>query len=73
VKVQVKGKTSSGRATVSTGPENIADFIQHRLQKHPRMIGFIMKLDGFTANPTREELIEYSKNLALVHITPDSI
>ena len=70
VQVCVKGETFNGRAEVSTDPEDIADFIQYRLNKHPRMIGAIMKLDGFKSKPTREELIEYSKNLALVRITP---
>jgi deazaflavin-dependent oxidoreductase (nitroreductase family) len=70
VQVCVKGETFNGRAEVSTIPEDVADFIQYRLNKHPRMIGAIMKLDGFKSKPTREELIEYSKNLALVRITP---
>jgi deazaflavin-dependent oxidoreductase (nitroreductase family) len=70
VQVCVKGETFNGLAEVSTDPEDIADFIQYRLNKHPRMIGAIMKLDGFKSRPSRAELIEYSKNLALVRIIP---
>lgn len=70
VEVRVKKTTFRGRADIYTSPEEIADFIQYRLSKHPRMLGLIMKLDGFTSRPSREELIEYSKNLALVRITP---
>lgn len=70
VQVQVKKTAFRGRAEIYTDPEEVADFIQYRLNKHPRMIGLIMKLDGFTSRPSREELIGYSKNLALVRITP---
>lgn len=71
VQVLVKDSTFYGQAEVSTDPEDIADFIQYRLNKHPRLIGLMMKLDGFTSRPTREELIDYCKNLALVRITPE--
>lgn len=70
VQVRVKNKTFDGQAEICTNPEEIADFIQYRFDKHPRMIGMMMKLDGFTSKPSREELIEYSKSLALVRITP---
>jgi deazaflavin-dependent oxidoreductase (nitroreductase family) len=72
VEVRIKGETFSGRAEISTDPEDLADFIQYRIYKHPRMIGLIMKLDGFKSKPSRTELIEYSQNMALVRITPDS-
>ena len=72
VQVCVKGETFNGRAEVSTDPEDVADFIQYRLNKHPRMIGWIMKLDGFKSRPSRAELVVYSKNLALVRITPQT-
>lgn len=70
VRVQVRDKCFTGKAEVSTDPEEIAAFIEYRMKKHPRMIGLIMKLDGFSANPTRAELVEYSQQLALVKITP---
>jgi len=72
VQVRVKNSTFYGQAEVTTDPEDIADFIQYRLNKHPRIIGLIMKLDGFTSKPSREELIEYSKNLALVRIARET-
>jgi len=73
VQVRVKGETFWGKAEVSTDPEVVADFIQYRRRKHPRMIGLIMKLDGFKSTPSRADLIEYSKNLALVRITPEPV
>ncbi len=63
-------KCFTGRAEVVTNPEEIADFIEYRLQKHPWMIGLIMKMDGFSAHPTRDELVEYCQQLALVKVTP---
>ena len=72
VEVRVKNMCFTGTAEVISEPEIVADFIQYRLDKHPRLIGLIMKLDGFKAAPTREELLEYSKNLALVRITPEA-
>ena len=70
VQVQVQNKCFTGRAEVLTNPEEIADYIEYRLQKRPRMIGLIMKMDGFSANPSREELVEYCQQLALVKVTP---
>jgi deazaflavin-dependent oxidoreductase (nitroreductase family) len=70
VQVQVQNKYFNGRAEVLTHPEEIADFIEYRLQKRPRMIGLIMKMDGFSTNPSREELVEYCQPLALVKVTP---
>ncbi|MGD2027991.1 MAG: nitroreductase/quinone reductase family protein [Anaerolineales bacterium] len=71
VEVRVKNRCFKGTAEVVSEPEAVADFIQYRLEKHPRLIGVIMTLDGFKAAPTREEMLEYSKNLALVRITPE--
>ncbi len=72
VDVRVKNKRFKGKAEVVSDPEHVADFIQYRLEKHPRLIGVIMKLDGFKSKPSREELVAYSKNLALVKITPET-
>jgi len=70
VHVRVKNQEFDGIAAVFTDPEEIADFIQYRISKHPRMIGVIMKMDGFSSKPSREELVEYCRSLALVRITP---
>lgn len=70
VQLQVGDQCLAGVATVSTNPEEIADFIQYRMKKRPRLIGAIMRLDGFRSRPTREELVAYCQDLALVRITP---
>lgn len=70
VRIQVKNDCYTGKAEVFTNPEEIADFIEYRLEKHPWMIGAIMRLDGFKSKPSRQELVDYCKELALVRITP---
>ena len=71
VTMRVKNETFNGRAEISADTEILADFIQYRWNKNPRLIGLIMKLDGFKSKPSREELIEYCKNFALVRIFPE--
>jgi len=70
VTVRVKSREFNGLAEPVENPEKVADYIQYRLKKHPRMIGFIMRRDGFPHNPTREDLVAYSAKRAVVIITP---
>ncbi len=72
VTVRVKSREFNGLAEPVEDPEKVADFIEYRLQKHPRMIGFIMRRDGFPPNPTRRDIVAYSANRALVIITPEA-
>lgn len=72
VHIDVKNQHIDGNAAVFTDPEEIADFIQFRMKKHPRMMKFIMKMDGLTFPPAYQELVGYCRNLALVRITPDA-
>ncbi len=73
VQVRVGNQQFSATAEVITDPDRIAGFIQYRHDKHPRLIGTIMKLDGTEANPSREALLEYARSLALVKITPGEL
>jgi len=56
VQVRVKNKTFRGQAEISTDPEDLADFIQYRMDKHPRMIGLMMKLKQTLNNKEWKEL-----------------
>jgi len=69
--VRVKSREFNGLAEPVEDPEKVADFIEYRLRKHPQMIGFIMRRDGFPPNPTRRDIVAYSANRALVIITPE--
>jgi deazaflavin-dependent oxidoreductase (nitroreductase family) len=70
VTVRVKSREFNGLAEPVEDPERVADYIEYRMRKHPRMIGFIMRREGFPINPTREDLVAYSGNRAVVIITP---
>lgn len=72
VQIRVKNDRFTAKAEVFTNPEEIADFVEYRLKKHPRMLGLIMRLDGFKSRPSRQELLNYCKGLALVRITPQA-
>ena len=70
VKIRVKARRFDGTAEPVTDPGRIADFLEYRLSKHPRMIGFIMSREGVSKNPSRVELEKHAEGKALVIITP---
>jgi hypothetical protein len=52
-------------------PCKFADFLQVRLERHPRMIGLIMeKAHRLPKHPTRQQLEELAKTEALVILHP---
>jgi deazaflavin-dependent oxidoreductase (nitroreductase family) len=70
VLVQVKSRRFPGRARPITDPVEIADFLEYRLERHPRIVGAIMRRAGLPRHPTRADLEAYAKNRALVSILP---
>jgi len=67
VELRVGAKQIYGAAEVVTDPARFADFIEIRLQRHPRMIGFIMeKAHGLSKRPSRAQLEEMAKTEAFV-------
>ena len=70
VEVQVKAYRFSGQAEAVTDPLRIADFLEHRLQIHPRMIGMMMKLHNLPSRPSRDQLEDLAKSLTMVIIHP---
>ena len=72
VEVRVKSLSFQGQAEVVTDPCRIADFVEVRLQRHPFMIGLIMKrTHGLPKHPNREQLEKLAEKEALVIITPN--
>lgn len=72
VKVRVKSRKFNGTAEVVSDPERIADFLEVRLQRHPRMMGLLMqKAHGLPKVPSREQLISLAGSEVMVVITPD--
>ncbi len=71
VGIRVGAKQFEGQAEVVTDPCKFADFLEVRLQRHPRMIGLIMeKAHGLPRHPSREQLEELAKNEAVVIVHP---
>ena len=72
VEVRVGAKCISGTAEVIIDPSKFADFMEVRLDRHPRMIGLIMqKAHGLPKRPSREQLEDLAKDevFVIVHTT----
>jgi len=73
VEIRVGAKQFQGAAEVVTDPARFADFLEVRLARHPRMIGFIMeKAHGLPRRPSRQQLEELGKTEVFVIAHPTS-
>jgi deazaflavin-dependent oxidoreductase (nitroreductase family) len=71
VEIRVGAKKINGVAEVVTDPSRFADFIELRLERHPRMIGFIMKkAHNLPKCPTRAQLEGIAVTEAFVIVRP---
>lgn len=70
VKLTVGSCKFQGLADPITDPAQIADFLEHRLKLHPKFMGMMLKLEGMNPKPTREQLLQYAANRAVVAIHP---
>jgi deazaflavin-dependent oxidoreductase (nitroreductase family) len=70
VEVQIRQRCFSGQAEAVTDPARIADFLEMRLQRHPLMIGLIMRLEGLPWKHTRPDLERFAAAKALAIIRP---
>ena len=59
-----------GEAEVIRDPATIADFLELRLQRHPRMVRAIMRQAGLKGTLTRADLEQYAHSRPLVVIHP---
>ena len=66
VTVEIAGREFSAQAEAITDPVGIADFIEMRLERHPKMIGAMMRIEGLPAEYSRKELEEFVSQKALV-------
>ncbi len=69
VELRIGGRSMAGRARVSSDPEEIADFLETRLERHPFMVRGILLMHGLPLRPQRKDLRELGKDLALVRIS----
>jgi len=70
VRVRVGRRDFTGIAESSTDPTRIADFLEYRLAKRPKMVGAILRRGGLPSKPSREQLEAYASDKALVAIHP---
>lgn len=71
VDVRVGSMHFQGIAEVITDASKFADFMEVRLERHPRMIGLIMeKAHGLPRHPSREQLEELGRTEAFVILHP---
>lgn len=70
VQVQVRSRRFRGLAEPVTDAARIADFLELRLRRHPRMVGAILRSEGLPARPDRGQLEAYAARIALVVIRP---
>ncbi len=70
VELQIAERRLTARAETMTDPTRLADFLELRLKRHPRMLGMMMLLEGLPPHPTRAQLEQAAQHLALVKLTP---
>ncbi len=70
VEIQVRSRRFQGRAEAVDDAQRVADFLELRLERHPRMIGRILLMEGLPARPSRQQLVAYAAHLALVIVRP---
>jgi len=44
--------------------------LELRLERHPRMIGRMLRAEGLPINPSHSQLVAYAEKMAIVKITP---
>ncbi len=72
VEIRVKSRRFRGVAETIIDPLRIADFLELRLKRHPKMIGMIFESDGLPAQPGRAQLEAYAAKLAMVVVRPEA-
>jgi deazaflavin-dependent oxidoreductase (nitroreductase family) len=72
VELRVKNRRVQGCGRVVVDPCQIADFLELRLARHPRMIGRLLQAEGLRLPPSRAELEAHARRLVLVVVEPGS-
>lgn len=69
VEVQVGDKRFTTHAKPMTDAKQIADFLELRLKRHPRFMGFMLRLEGLPGKYGREDLEKLASRLAIVELS----
>lgn len=70
VEVCVGSKQFEGMAEPISDTSRIADFLELRIRRHPKVMGMIFQIEGLPSKPKRDQLETYAKNLSMVIIRP---
>jgi len=70
VEIRVKARRFNGLAEPIADPARIADFLELRLERHPRMMGAMLRGEGLAARPDRAQLEKLAARIALIAIRP---
>ena len=70
VHVRVRALAFDARAEAVEDPARIADFLEVRLRRHPRMVGAMMRMHDLPRRPTRAQLEALAATLRLVILHP---
>lgn len=68
VEVRMGSRHFEGTAEPITDPARIADFLELRLRRHPRMVGAMLRSEGLPRDPTRTQLEEFARSITAVAI-----
>jgi deazaflavin-dependent oxidoreductase (nitroreductase family) len=71
VHVRMGSREFEARAEPITDSCRIADFLELRLSRHPRMVAAILRSEGLPAEPSRLDLEAYAHELAMVILRPE--
>jgi len=70
VTVSVGRRTFAALAEPVTDPQKVADFLAYRLERHPLMLGLMMRLHHLPMKPNRQQMLALAANTALVILHP---
>jgi deazaflavin-dependent oxidoreductase (nitroreductase family) len=71
IEIQIQDRRLPARAEAISDQARIADFLEIRLQRHPRMVGAMLRLEGLASKFDRTALEEFAAGKALVAIYPN--
>jgi len=72
VTVRVGTRRFTCRAEIITDPKYLVSYLQHRMDRDPRVFGAILRLEGLPASPTHEQLEDLAGRRVMVTIRTTS-
>jgi deazaflavin-dependent oxidoreductase (nitroreductase family) len=72
VEVRVKSRHFVGLAEAISDVDDVADFLEVRLARNPRMMGNLFRVAGLPREPNRIQLEQYAAKRTVVMIRPQT-